>query len=96
MSYYAITQAHAIDSWLYDNAIISLLYTGYTVYISYRKGVQHCSTESMEDADNAAIGGDEDLISVVTERQTGPLTYTIEPALKGCEWTLFYSKKTDC
>ena len=47
----------------------------------------------MEDADGTAIGRDEDLLAVATERESGPLTDTTKPGLKGCKGTLLNREK---
>lgn len=58
------------------------------MYVSYRKGVQHRSIESIEDTNHPSIGGDENLFPVVTEFESSPVTDTIKPRLKGGKGTL--------
>lgn len=56
--------------------------------ISYRKGMQHRSIESIQDADHSSVAGNEDLLPVVAEFDSGPFADTAESGLEGSKGTL--------
>lgn len=60
-----------------------------TTSISYRKRVQHSSTESVEDTDHPSICRNKNLFPVVTELESSPVAGAIKPCLERGKRTLF-------